>query len=51
MADALARGGDPDAWSQEAATIIREVAADLKPERAAAYLAAPEVVDVLDKAR
>lgn len=44
-------GEDPDGLLQEAATIIREVAASLAPERAKGYLSAAPVVEVLESAR
>src|SRR4029453_4719250 len=40
-------GADPEAPLQEAATIVRDVAGSLAPERAEVYLAAPQVVGVL----
>ena len=40
-------GADPEAPLQQAAAIVRDVAASLAPERAEAYLAAPQVVEVL----
>jgi len=43
-------GADPDGPLQEAAQIIREVAASLAPERAKGYLAAAPVVQVLEVA-
>jgi tetratricopeptide (TPR) repeat protein len=43
-------GADPEAPRQEAATIIRAVAASLAPERGETYLAAPPVVQALDAA-
>ena len=43
-------GADPEAPLQEAATIIRDVAASLAPERGETYLAAPTVVEVLEAA-
>jgi class 3 adenylate cyclase/tetratricopeptide (TPR) repeat protein len=48
-AEGRSRGaaGDPENHRREAAEIIRGVAASLAPERAAAYLAAPQVADVL----
>jgi hypothetical protein len=36
---------------QQAASLIREVAASLAPERAEGYLAAPQAVEVLEAAR
>jgi len=53
LASALfARAGtvDPERPLQEAATIIRDVAASLAPERAQDYLSAPQVVEVLEAA-
>jgi tetratricopeptide (TPR) repeat protein len=53
LAAALSRsssGGDPDGPLQESATIVREVAASLAPERAKGYLAAVPVVQVLEAA-
>jgi tetratricopeptide (TPR) repeat protein len=52
LAQALAAtGNDPDPTYDEAATIVRAVVAGLTPQRAAGYLAAPEVVEVLDAVR
>jgi class 3 adenylate cyclase/tetratricopeptide (TPR) repeat protein len=53
LAAALSRkpnGGDPEVPLQEAAKIIREVAASLAPERAKGYRAAAPVVEVLETA-
>ncbi|MGH2591400.1 MAG: hypothetical protein ACRDGW_11475, partial [Actinomycetota bacterium] len=53
LAAALSRkpnGEDPEGPLQEAAKIIREVAASLAPERAKGYLAAAPVVEVLESA-
>jgi len=49
LADAV--DAEADAQRQDSAAIIREVAAGLDAARGAAYLAAPEVVQVLDAAR
>jgi hypothetical protein len=43
-------GVDPEAPLQEAAAIIRDVAASLAPERGGSYLAAPPVVEALEAA-
>ena len=43
-------GADPETPLREAAAIVREVAASLAPERAETYLAAPQVVEVLQAA-
>jgi hypothetical protein len=49
LAQALAStAGDPDVVYDEAATIIRALAAGLTSHRAATYLGAPQVVDVLE---
>ena len=40
-------GADPEAPLQQAATIVREVAASLSPERARVYVGGPQVADVL----
>ena len=49
LAQALAStAGDPDVVYDEAATIIRARAAGLTSHRAATYLGAPQVVDVLE---
>ena len=45
-----ASGVDRDALLQEAASLIREVASSLAPERSSGYLAAPQVVEVLEAA-
>ncbi len=53
LATALSRsssGADPDRHLQDAARIIREVAASLAPDRAKGYLAAAPVVEVLEAA-
>ena len=53
LAVALSRssiGADPDGPLQEAATIIRKVAASLAPERAKGYVAAAPAVEVLEAA-
>lgn len=47
---ASAAGVSGEAHLREAATIIRDVAASLSPERSAGYLAAPEVVTTLEAA-
>jgi tetratricopeptide (TPR) repeat protein len=44
------KGADPGGSLQEAAAIVRDVAASLAPERGSAYLAAPQVVEVLEAA-
>ena len=49
LADAV--DAEADTQRQDAAAIIREVAAGLDPARGAAYLAAQEVVQVLDAVR
>ena len=43
-------GVDPESPLQEAAAIVREVAASLAPERGTVYLAAPTVAEVIDAA-
>jgi class 3 adenylate cyclase/tetratricopeptide (TPR) repeat protein len=43
-------GADPGGSLQEAAAIVRDVAASLAPERGRAYLAAPPVAEVLEAA-
>jgi len=43
-----AAGVDPEPHLADAATIIREVASSLAPDRAEAYLAAPQVREVLE---
>jgi hypothetical protein len=43
-----AAGVDPEPHLAEAARIIREVASSLAPDRARAYLAAPQVREVLE---
>ncbi len=43
-------GPDPEAPLQEAAAIVRSVVASLAPERAAVYVAAPQVAEVLEAA-
>jgi predicted ATPase/class 3 adenylate cyclase len=43
-------GADPGGSLQEAAAIVRDVAASLAPERGSAYLAAPPVAEVLEAA-
>jgi class 3 adenylate cyclase/tetratricopeptide (TPR) repeat protein len=49
LAQALGKtGGDPDAVYDEAARIIRAVAAGLTSNRAATYLSAPQVAEVLE---
>jgi class 3 adenylate cyclase/tetratricopeptide (TPR) repeat protein len=49
LAQALAKTGpDPDAVYDEAARIIRAVAANLTSQRAATYLSAPQVAEVLE---
>ena len=52
LADASsgAAGQDPEVALREAATIIRDVAASLVPERAENYLAAPQAAEVLSAA-
>ena len=51
LAQALAAtGGDPNPLYDEAVRIIRAVAADLMPQRAATYLGARQVVEVLGAA-
>jgi predicted ATPase/class 3 adenylate cyclase len=43
-------GADPERPLREAAAIARDVAASLAPERGSAYLAAPQVAEVLEAA-
>jgi tetratricopeptide (TPR) repeat protein len=51
LAQAVAgTGGDPDTLYDEAVQIIRAVAAGLTSQRSAAYLAAPQVAEVLEAA-
>jgi hypothetical protein len=45
-----APGEDRDLLLDEAASLVRRVAASLAPERSAGYLSAPQVVEVLDAA-
>ena len=42
-------GADPDPSWEEAAGIIRSVAAGLTPQRAATYLASPRVAEVVGR--
>jgi len=43
-------GADPETPLREAAAIVRDVAGSLAPERGSAYLAAPQVAEVLEAA-
>jgi hypothetical protein len=50
LARALAgAGADPDPFYEEASRMILSVAAELNPQRSAAYLAAPQVAEVVGK--